>query len=478
MTTPKFSGLFCLAAVLSLIPQFAHAYSEVTLEIKERRSLAVTELSILQRFPLKRTMDQLASQTGVPGMTGEKLFRQWFDIMNPVSEARTSGPHCDDEVDAITGVGLLNSFPFTCRPASKMSEGLEAALATDPLAEYLPITLTNRLDLAPADGGHCGEYRIVYARGTGASDDSNRNFIIFEAAMPNPHPEQGLKGCKELAYFWTGLSKEDDASKRAAKLEQFYYNGMSEFMPVIHVRNFGDNALEAGQFRTNQFMQPRSIFASRIWSMREYKLKVTQGQSAVIFPVTVKTNPFGPLFRSDSTHPRAAEFQDHFLTQVESLAVPGMNFGYSIPDKFNTGQAQLNGSENNYVTHLGGDSSPFGQRIQAKLTQIGSSLTPTQIVARAQAVSCAGCHRLNANPAFTEAQRSLGGGLVFPVSVEFTHSSEGLKETIDGEEAYLLSPALAGPFLADRKQVLFDFMTDKLKNPRNSKAPIGGKSHH
>jgi hypothetical protein len=473
--------LWILSAALtttSLTASSARAESVPTLEINPQRSLIVTELSALQNFGLKRTMDQLASQTGVPGLTGEKLFRQWFDIMNPLSEARTTGPRCDDQIDLLTGIGLLNSYPFTCRPASKNSEGLEAALPTDPMAGYVPITLTNRFDLAPGNGAHCGEYRIVYARNSGLLDDRNRNFLIFEAALPNPDPTLGLKGCKEVVKLWTSLTKVTSAKKRGEILESFYYKGYLNFIPVIHARNFGANSLGAGQFRTNQFMQPRDQFASGVWTMREYKLDFVAATSAVIRPVTVKTNPFGPLFQSEGAHPRRAEFQDYFITQVAGLAVPNFSFNYSTPDQFNTGQSQANGAENNYVTQLGGDTSVFGQRIQAELTRIGSPLTPTNVVARAQSLSCAGCHRLNANPEFAIERRDLGGGLVMPVSLDFTQTGERSKEIVNGEEAWAVSPAMKTVFLPARKQLVFDYLVDKLKNPRNPTDPIGGKSHH
>src|SRR5918995_5636233 len=119
----KFGMSFLVLIGCSLAGSIAPAQSENT--INERRSLIVTELSVLNGFTLQRTMDQLAEQTGVPGLTGEQMFRQWFDIMNPLSEARTfGGPHCDDVFDSFYGSGVVNGFPFTCRPASKMSEGL------------------------------------------------------------------------------------------------------------------------------------------------------------------------------------------------------------------------------------------------------------------------------------------------------------------------------------------------------------------
>ncbi len=467
---------FSLALAGTCVTQAQHT-TEVQLD--EHKSLIVTELEVLKNFTLKRTMDQLATQTKVSGLTGEKLFRQWFDILNPQSEAVTNGPHCDDQFDTLLGIGLYNSFPFSCRPRSKFSEGSEAAMLTDPLEAYVPITLTNRFDLSPADGSHCGEYRIVYARSSGMTDDRNRNFLIFEAALPNAHPNLGLKGCKEIVKFWVDLSKESKLEKRISALERFYYSGISNFKPVIDVNNFGNNENDYGQFRTNQFMQPRSEFTSGVWTLREYKLRVTPGVSAVITPATVKTNPFGPLFKSGGTHSLTQEFQDHFITQVKDLATTDFSFNYTVPDKFNTAQSQANGAENNYVTQLGGDQSEFGQRIQAELTHIGSSLTPTQIVARAQSQSCAGCHRLNSNPAFTEAQRDLGGGLIFPTSLDFTHSTErGKLVDENGKESWQTSSVLSDLLIPARKQIIMDYLNDKLKKPKKPKDPIGGKSHH
>src|SRR4051812_40841859 len=45
--------------------------------IDVRRSLAVTEQSILSRFSLQRVLSQLATQSGVPGLTATALFQQW-----------------------------------------------------------------------------------------------------------------------------------------------------------------------------------------------------------------------------------------------------------------------------------------------------------------------------------------------------------------------------------------------------------------
>jgi hypothetical protein len=45
------------------------------------------------------------------------------------------------------------------------------------------VGLFNRFDLAPFDGSHCGEYRIVYAKHSGIANSLARNMIIFEAAL-------------------------------------------------------------------------------------------------------------------------------------------------------------------------------------------------------------------------------------------------------------------------------------------------------
>jgi hypothetical protein len=41
----------------------------------------------------------------------------------------------------------------------------------------------NRFDVAPSDGSHCGEYRIVYTKRSGIANSLVRNLIIFEAAL-------------------------------------------------------------------------------------------------------------------------------------------------------------------------------------------------------------------------------------------------------------------------------------------------------
>jgi hypothetical protein len=442
--------------------------------VDPRRSLAITEQRVLANFSLKRVFDQLVTGSEVPGLTSLELFQQWWDTQNP-SPGRGAGPHCDDE--GADGISMLNGYPYTCRPTP--AEGAQASC--DPFSDpnspcaYVPIGLFMRFDLAPESGTHCGEYRIVYAKASGLRSSTDRNLIIFEAALRNPHYNQGLRGCEKFVRAFAELSNEPNIDKRRAKLETFYFSGYQEFDPIVSYTNFGDNNYGTGQVRTNQFMQPVS---PRIWSLREFKLRTScsEGTCNVRFvPVTNKVNPFGPLFDPSSTSPKSSAFQLDFLGRVARLAAPSLEgLGMSMDDAFNSAQGQENGStEGNYLVHFGNYASNFRDSIQSSLSAIGSELTPDEVVARAQAMSCAGCHRLSNNVA-------LGGGLVWPTSLGFTHVSERDVdlEVVDGLTRYAISPALTNAFLPHRKAIVENFLNDVPRPAKPPNDPIGGRFTH
>ncbi len=438
-------------------------------DIDIRRSLVVTEQEILARFPFERVMTQLVAQSEVPGLTALDLFHQWWDTQNP-GPSLGLGPHCDDEGGGVAGA-TLNGFPYLCRPAETNEEGIEAF--SDPFSDpdvspsaYIPIGLFNRFDLAPADGSNCGEHRIVYARRSGIADNRNRNLIIFEASLPNPHPGQGIKGCSRIVKFWADLSKRDDIERRADDLEAFYFDGIANVPPVVHVDHYGN--LGPGQIRTNQFLQADA--PARSWNLREFKLMRTCADGAcvglTVVPVTDKVNPWGPLFAPDAVHEQADAFKAHFLTQVASLAADTVSgIGMAVPDEFNTAQSLASGAgavEMRYDEQLGADPSEFRDQIAAAAA--GTGLTVDEVVLRARAQSCAGCHRLNNEVA-------IGGGLVWPRSNGFTHVTERATEVVDGVERFVISAALLDEFLPARKVIVDDYMNDK---PFNSNA---GKTH-
>jgi hypothetical protein len=386
---------------------------------------------------------------------------------------------------------MLNGFPYTCRPDP--AEGMQAG--TDPFTEpetnpdaYLPIGLFNRFDLAPADGAHCGEYRIVYAKRSGILNNRQRNLLIFEAILPNPHPRQELAGCRKIVDFWAKLSTTDDINQRADDLERLYFHGLKNVEPVVHVQHYGDNPTQAGQVRTNQFMQdfdPPVEDPPRSWSLREFKLKRTcsggRCYTMQFLPVTVKVNPFGPLHNSDSTEPEALNYQTYFLTQVGDLAadsVTGIRF--AVPDEFNSGQSQASGSdEADYLAHFQAAADPsFEADIQAKLIEIGSTLTPDHIIKRALSQSCAGCHRLLNTTEEKPDIANVGSGLVWPESLGFTHVTERETEVVDGQTRFLISHALLDVFIPQRQRIMEDYLNSNLQKPKKPRETLSGRKNH
>ncbi|MFT3771817.1 MAG: hypothetical protein QM820_40930 [Minicystis sp.] len=414
--------------------------------VDPRKSLAVTDTAIVNNtnFALVDVLDQLAAQSGIAGLTGTQLFQQLWDTQNPSTIGVTAGPHCSD--GGTSTAGKVNGFAYNCR----RSEGTQATTAATSIAQYNPIGLFNRFDLAPANGSDCGEYRIVYAK---TPSGGQRNFIIFEAVLPNPSPTLGLEGCRPVTDLWSNLTAISSVSTRAALLQDFYFNGIPGFPPVIHPDNYGAGTGRAtGQVRVNEFITPS-------WMLREFKLRfttiATTPPTTTLFfvPVTDKTNPFGGLFNNATTGTLANEFRTTFFpSQVASLAVNDINaFNYAVPDKFNSGQSdsQSFGVVDDYLAQFGTGASTLRTNIQAQLTAMGSTLTPDNIVARAEALSCAGCHQ-RSNGA------SLGGGLTWPSSAGFVHNLETTETGPDGLR-FQLSSALTGTFLPHRKQILDSF---------------------
>jgi hypothetical protein len=442
-------------------------------------------------------MSQLAAQSGVTGLTGLTLFQQWWDTQNQ-GPGTYAGPHCNDQYDTSLG-NTINGYPYLCRDGA---EGAQAAC--DPFAEgsscaYVPIGLFNRFDKAPENGAHCGEYRVVYAKQSGVSSTSDRNLLIFEATLPNPHPQQGLKGCQQIADIWADLSNKASASDRADALEQFYFVGQGLIPPVISIGNYGDNPLGSGQIRTNQFSNTTTG-----WSLREFKLirtcssdgpgnsgnaggdsNSTSGGGAAntgltctamqLMPVTDKTNAYGPLFTSGSTLAQAAAFQSYFPAQVASLSgSSGGSLDLAIPDVYNSAQSQASGvtaAEMKYVDQLGPAPSQLRTDIQTQLTALGSSLTPDDIMRRAQTQTCAGCHRLVSGA-------DVGGGVTWPASLGFTHVTERATETVDGEVRYQISDALIRNFLPARQQIFEDFLNNRPRPTRGPNHPLSASSSH
>lgn len=420
-------------------------------KIDPRRSLFVTELDALEPFSLERVMDQLASQTGEAGLTGIALFQQLWDTQNP-GPGLGRGAHCDDHVND-DGQTSLNSYPYDCRPAPGEGSQAQCRSFSDASCRYQPVAVVNRFDLATADANFCGEYRIIHAKeGAGTFD---RNFIIWEASMPNPFPALGAQGCRRLATYWGLLSRISNLQARKRWLERLFFEGLYGAQPVVHIDHYGHNG--DGQVRTNQFIGQQN---APIWTLREFRLTDRSG-SWRLDPTPDAVNPWGGLFSPTADHEALAQFIKWLPSQLGNLSADELNDIFmSVPSRFNSGQSHSSVSiDTNYLAQLGTASSPLRSAIQDALDASQSDLTVENIVARAQTQSCAGCHQLS-NDA------DLGRGMRWPRSAQFTHVDERSTETSpEGHLRFVISPALTDVFLPARKRNLESYLF------RNTRAP-------
>lgn len=452
-------------------------------DVDARRSLTVTDHNILvpsaggRDFSLRRVLAQLASQAGEPGGANE-LFRQLWDTQNPPGRFNLNlGFNCEDSAG---NPSVVNGFDYGCR----FDEGGQADNNfASTLDAYEAVALVNRFDLAPADGSNCGEYRIVFENGRG---DGRRAFLIMEAVLPNPNPRCGIAACRPVQQMWADLTGAASASSRADDLEAFYFDGLPGFAPVVHYEHFlngGGNCAygecATGQFRTNTFID-------RPWMLKEFKLERTCRSIPIIrpveevatkelsksiakpaplpatrticdlnfVPVSVKDNPFPDLFNATSTHPLAASFVNHIDDQVACLAVNDVNgFGFcGLDDTFNHNESAVDFFASDYRQVFDSSiPSALNTSIQNTLTSIGSALTPDDIVARAEAMSCKGCHQHSNND-------DLGGEVTFPSSMGFVHNSEFVEPGPDGDR-FIISSALTGTFLPFREGIMESYLS-------------------
>jgi hypothetical protein len=452
--------------------------SSLTPEEYDRTVLAVTDTEVSQIFTLSDVMDQLAAQASARGSvsTGLDLFQQIWDTQRTAQSGLGGPAHCDDfGAPDESGNSTFNGFRFQC-PRIEGDQATQQPF-TDIEDSYVAVGLTNRFDLAPADGSTCGEYRLVFARRSGMTDAFERAFMIFEAELPNPSASKlGLQGCRPVMEFWNDLAAETDSSLRLERLRSFYFNGLAAttttpaFNPVIHIDNYGaTSAVPTGQIRTNSFMETP-------WTLREFKLEVDCGASCslVAAPVTVKTNPSATLFKPNATDatqpptdPAALAFQRDFIpTAVAGLAAEDVNaFNYSVPEQFNTGESLSQLTDDDYVRAAGTNQNSFLRTQIRSALPAGSTLTADQILERTMALSCSGCHqRSNDN--------DIGpSGQTFPASAGFVHIAENTTEPDpDGGERFGVSPALSEVFLPHRRAVLSSQLRWGIK--RTTTAPI------
>ena len=412
-------------------------------EVDPRRSLVVTDRALMTGFTFERVLQQIVDTSAEPGLTKEDLYGRWWDFLNQSPGFFPEARHCDDfEID---GQPSLGAFPIQCpRP-----EGILAG--TDPFDDpdnnpdsYVPIGLFNRFDQAPVDGAHCGEYRIVFAKRSGQSDSSNRNLIIFEAALPNPNPKCGVEGCQKIIEFWFNLSNTDDPAELRDRLEDFYFGDPFGAGPVVHSDNYGPRG--AGQIRSNGFMPEPNL-----WQLHEFKFNHDCGFGPCIKPHSVNANPNPDLFADPPTHPAGPTFQRWFLSQIPNLEVDNVNTFFTTDvGTFKGGQSTSEGTFDIYRSQVG-----FGEFRQNIEDAITTGITADQLLNRVGTLSCAGCHQHNNN--FEDAD--LGNGLDWQPSLGFVQITEEFTDDGPFGPRFALSDAVVNVFLPHRKKVMEDFLT-------------------
>jgi hypothetical protein len=434
------------------------------LELDPHLSILVSDVETTSQVKFSEVMDQLVKQGGNSSLTKLALFHQWWDTAGQ-APGLGLGPHCDDESSPhgdrvnFRAISMRNGFPYRCPRLEVLEASSDPFTDESADAGYSAIAFSNRFDLIGADvpdpmrpwrmlTPDCGEYRIVFARNSGKSSDNvglNRNLIIFEARVPNPESEKGVKGCRPILDFWHGLSdKSISAPARGKLLRDFYLNGLPGYHvgPVVDIAHY---TFGTGQIRTNQFLDNNSNQHANPfdWTLREFKAVVGSDDRLRIVPDAVKTSPGNDLFRSGSVDPRVASLTLNIRAQIGRLlgaagpanGVGDINsIGFSISG---TGENAFEGDEFDFDRVKMGDvSAAFladvpNAVLSANITDAlpaGSNLTPINIVNRIRTQTCAGCHHYSGNP--HAGPDDLGGGAVWPnkadaaPNMDFTHVSE------------------------------------------------------
>ncbi len=357
--------------------------------INAQRSMFITDQVILQNFTFQRVLDQLVARSGVTGLTGGQLYQQMLDTQNPKPGLfDAAAPHCDDFLS--NGQPSLNGLPRRCPTA-------DAALAAAPFgpAEYIPLAIVNRFDMAPAGGSNCGQYRLVFAR---QGPLSGKLHLIFEATLPNPHPERGLGGCHDAALFWASLSTNDSAADRRSQLEGFFFQGMAGYAPVIDPANFDGSANQSGVRALEFGGDPNR---PRFYQFRLAKSCNGATCTLRMTPDVLEDAPPATYFDGNNTSNVARAFRDSFISQIASLTINDANlFQMHVPTNYLMGDSDaVEADPLSMYPNVGfdrGRNTPdgvaFKASIDAELQRVGSHLTTDQLVVRAVMRTCKGCH--------------------------------------------------------------------------------------
>ncbi|BBK44432.1 hypothetical protein STVA_44520 [Allostella vacuolata] len=346
---------------------------------------------------------------------------------------------------------------------------------------FRPVAVFNRLDLAPDDWSNCGEHRIVYAKGDG-SDRSDRMTLIFEAKLRNPGGRK--HACRPIAQFWDGLSAPGlTSSDLARRLAAFFYAGDldgdgSSDLPgggaVIQALHLGQ---EVGQVRGNLFMANPG---DHPWQLREWRVASGADNAPVFVATTVKENPHPALYEPDGPATPAEQVrqrQDFLgaligqaaanLTELDRAAAPVdrgrllAELGAGFPGRFDSFVSishDIPAAVDDPVRRGTGNSMLL-RSLEARLAGLSRPdrchITPEQLLNRAGAMSCGGCHQFSVG-------KEIAPQVRWPAALgRFVHVDE------KGD----LSPALEDHFLPERRRGLTRYLAETAI-PLASTAPV------
>lgn len=417
------------------------------------RVLLETNLDALAGIDLRSVFDALAESGGQAG-DGSRLYQQIFDSYATAERGKLEGSaHCGDERTG--GIPTLNGYPIRC-------DRVEAAHVDDQDA-FFATAFVNRLDLAPQNGAHCGQQRMIFANTSGpGSKGFGRTFMIVEAQIPNPSPELGILGCRPLAQFWLDQDSIDDPKLRGARLRQAFLSGGAPGLEGFPAFYTAENlTVGSGQIRTN-------VFDDSPWTLREFKLAREPNGNLSAVPFPVAESPHGALWNENSPLPQGEACRASFLNALEGVLTSDLSLMSFVVDSACKDAESQNDFSQDYASQLF-NSPRFQKEIQAKLDAVGSKLTPFEVANRARfAGSCIGCHN--------EAQfSSLGEGLFAPSSFDFPQVVEFQEPCGDdsNRRCFGTSTALKTVFLPGRLNAL-GRLVPVVPNPCNGSGGAGG----
>jgi mono/diheme cytochrome c family protein len=385
------------------------------------RSFVITAPQILEALPFERVIAAL----------GATPAEAWLETLVPARDDRQQR----------SVVRPLAGF------IAAMQDGHWVPTGASEWTHLRLIAIVNRFDLAPPDYAHCGEYRLIFSR---ATEGPARLHIAIETVLPNPNPDAGKAGCVAVAAFWWDLAFMDSDEIRRDRLERFFFEGVPAVPRALDREGFARH----GRIRTSEIGDGRPRF-------RQYEMKRDCAPAgpcvAELTPVPLDNMPHAAFFGSGTGNEHGA-FRREFLRQVASLAVADVNrYSMNIDRAYSVRDIESSAAAFNYRLpfrrSLRSDAGrEFRERIAEELRKAGSTLTPEDVIDRAETQNCAGCHG-KAGP--------VGGGLVFPKAFD---TGEHIADD-SLLEAARLSPALQDVFVPYRIHLLRDYLETYGRGP-------------